>query len=84
VQAGDGATATFRELDRRASAWCARHVSDPRTLVGRPVVFATPNGIEWLEIFLGLLKAGAVAVPVDPGEPTRTQRQLAVTLRAAA
>ena len=30
------------------------------------MVFAVPNGIAWLEMFLGLLKAGAVAVPNDP------------------
>lgn len=84
VQAGDGATATFREIDARAAAWCARHVPDARALGGRPVVFAAPNGIEWFEIFLGLLKAGAVAAPLDPGEPAAAQRQLAATLRAAA
>jgi acyl-CoA synthetase (AMP-forming)/AMP-acid ligase II len=84
VQARDGATATFRELDARASAWCSRHVPDPRLFAGRPVVFAAPNGIGWLEIFLGLLKAGAVAVPLDPGEPAGAQRQVAAALRAAA
>lgn len=51
-------------------------------LQGRAVVFAAPNGIAWLEIFLGLLKAGAVAVPLDAAEPVAAQRQVAASLRA--
>lgn len=95
VQAVDGTTATFRELDARAAAWCAAHAgSDPAAesprlqpatgLEGRAVVFAVANGLDWLEIFLGLLKAGAVAVPLDAAEPPAAQRRLAITLRAAA
>lgn len=82
VQAADGAAVTFRELDERAGAWQARHAADPARLRGRAVVFAAPNGIAWLEIFLGLLKAGAVAVPLDAGEPVAAQRRLAGLLRA--
>jgi long-chain acyl-CoA synthetase len=83
VQAADGAAATFRELDGRATAWCATHAGEPSSLRGRAVVFAAPNGIAWFEIFLGLLKAGAVVVPVDAAEPPVAQRRLAVALRAA-
>lgn len=82
VQAADGAAVTFRELEARAEAWRAQQVPDPATLCGQAVVFAVPNGIAWLEIFLGLLKAGAVAVPLDAGEPEPAQRQLAAALRA--
>src|SRR6185369_8015834 len=46
-------------------------------------VFAAPNGLGWLEIFLGLLKAGAVVVPLDAAEPPIAQRRLAASLRAA-
>ena len=84
VQAADGATATFAELDARATAWCRRHVPDSTRLAGRVVVFAAPNGIGWLEIFLGLLKAGAVAAPLDAAEPPVAQRRLAQALRAGA
>ena len=80
VQAADGAAVTFRELDARATAWCAAHAT--RGLAGRAVVFAAPNGIGWFEIFLGLLKAGAVAVPLDAAEPVAAQRGLAEALRA--
>jgi acyl-CoA synthetase (AMP-forming)/AMP-acid ligase II len=48
----------------------------------RAVVFGAPNGIRWLEIFLGLLRAGAVAVPLDSAEPPAAQRRLAESLRA--
>lgn len=84
VQATDGAAVTFRELDARAAAWCAKHTSLASSLQGRAVVFAAPNGIGWLEIFLGLLKAGAVVVPLDAAEPPTAQRRLALSLRAAA
>jgi acyl-CoA synthetase (AMP-forming)/AMP-acid ligase II len=82
VQAADGATCTFRELDARAKAWLERHAPDPGPLKGRAVIFAVANGIGWLEIFLGLLKAGAVVVPVDAAEPALAQQQLARSLRA--
>ena len=83
VQAGDGAAVTFRELEARAAAWLRAHVPEPARLKGRPVVFSAPNGIGWLEIFLGLLKAGAVVVPLDAAEPPLAQRRLARSLRAA-
>jgi acyl-CoA synthetase (AMP-forming)/AMP-acid ligase II len=83
VQADNGATVTFHELAARASAWLGRHVPDPSALKGRAVVFAAANSIGWLEIFLALLKAGAVVVPLDAAEPPAAQRRLAVSLRAA-
>ena len=83
VQACDGTVLTFRELDARAAAWRERHVPEPAALRGRAVVFAVANGLGWLEIFLGLLKAGAVVVPLDAAEPPPAQRSLALALRAA-
>lgn len=84
VQAADGREFSFRELDAAADAWVAAHVPDPTRLAGRAVVFAVPNGLEWLAIFLGLVKAGAVAVPLDPGEPVESVKRLAAALRAGA
>jgi acyl-CoA synthetase (AMP-forming)/AMP-acid ligase II len=75
---------SFRELDARASGWLRAHIPDPATLRGRAVVFAMTNGIAWLEIFLGLLKAGAVVTPLDAAEPPAAQRRQATELRAAA
>jgi long-chain acyl-CoA synthetase len=83
VQAVDGQAATFRELDARAAAWLARHAPRASALAGRAVVFAAPNGIGWLEIFLGLMRGGALAVPLDAAEPPAAQRALAESLRAS-
>lgn len=83
AQAADGASATFRELDARAIAWLAASAPQPAALRGRAVVFAEPNGIGWLEIFLGLLRAGALPVPLDAAEPPAAQRLLAESLHAS-
>lgn len=83
VEAAGAGGATFRELDDGAAAWLARHAPDPAVLRGRTVVFALPNGIAWFELFLGLLKAGAVIAPLDAAEPPVAQRRIARALRAA-
>ena len=82
IQAGNEAVVTFRELDARAEAWVENHVPEPASLRGRAVVFAVANGLGWLEMFLGLLKAGAVVVPLDAAEPAVAQLRLAESLRA--
>jgi len=82
AQAGDDRVCTFAELDRGAAAWLAAHAG-PGTLAGRTVVFSAPNGIGWFELLLGLLRAGAVAVPLDAAEPPAAQRALAAALGAA-
>ncbi len=82
VQAADGATATFGELEARATRWRAAHAPDPAALAGRAVVLAVPNGLGWLEIFLALQQAGAVAVPLDALEPPAAQERIADALRA--
>jgi long-chain acyl-CoA synthetase len=84
IEAATGTTVTFAALDARAEAWRARHVPDPGALAGRLVVFAVPNGIAWFEIFLGLVSARAIVVPIDPAEPPASQRRIAEALRAAA
>ena len=83
VQAKDGHSATLYELDARAAAWLTRHATPSASLAGRAVVFAAPNGIGWLEIFIGLMHAGALAVPLDAAEPPAAQRHLAESLRAS-
>jgi acyl-CoA synthetase (AMP-forming)/AMP-acid ligase II len=82
VEAAAGKTWTFAELNSAAEAWVATHGQSGRTLARHAVVFALPNSGAWLEVFLGLLKAGAVAVPLDPGEPVASQQHLAKELRA--
>lgn len=82
VEAATGNACTFRELDARARAWAAAHGVEPRAVAGRAVVFAVPNSIEWLAMFLGLARAGGVIVPLDAGEPAAQQRAMAEALRA--
>jgi len=83
THAADGQSWSFSALDRRAAAWLRAHAPSPAAaLAGRAVVFAAPNGIGWLEIFLGLLRAGAVAVPLDAAEPPAAQRSAAQAMRA--
>jgi acyl-CoA synthetase (AMP-forming)/AMP-acid ligase II len=81
AQAGDGRVCTFAELDRRAAAWLAAQAR-PAELARRTIVFSAPNGIGWFELLLGLLRAGAVAVPLDAAEPPASQRALAEALGA--
>lgn len=62
------------ELDALADAWLAAHGA---AAAGQTVAFAEPNGVEWLRVFLGLLKSGGVAVPLDSGEPPLARRTVA-------
>ena len=82
VEASSGRAWTFAELETLAADWRARHGDGASTLAGQAVVFAVPNGAEWLGIFLALLRAGAVAVPLDAAEPPVAQRRMAERLRA--
>ncbi len=82
VEAASGATSTFRELDGRANEWLAQHQPGPHALRGRAIVFAQPNGIAWLAMFLAVRRAGAIAVPLDAAEPPGAQRRIATALRA--
>jgi len=40
----------------------------------RRVALAIPNGSTWLHVFIGLIEAGAVPVPIDPSEPEDARR----------
>ena len=79
TMAADGSIRTFAELEAGAT----QLAFDAQALAGRAVVFALPNGIRWLEVFLALLRAGAVPVPLDAAEPAASQRAIATALRAA-
>ena len=82
TEAASGRVVSFRELDARARAWLDLHGGTTEALRGRAVVFASPNGAAWFEVFLGLMHAGAVAVPLDAAEPDAAQHALAMELRA--
>ncbi len=79
MDASDGRAWSRRALDAHAAAWANAAVSP---IAGETVVFSEPNGPAWLQVFLGLLKAGAVPAPIDPGEPAEAQHTLAQTVGA--
>ncbi|MEU4213054.1 amino acid adenylation domain-containing protein [Streptomyces sp. NPDC026206] len=59
---------SYAELDERANRWA--HVLIERGVGPEDAVaVAVPRSVEWLAVTLGVLKAGAVYVPVDPGYP---------------
>ena len=66
--------ATSRRWSRRAvEAGAVKVAQEYRSLVPRArrryVIMSVANGGEWFSVFLGLLSAGAVPVPIDPSEP---------------
>ncbi|HEX3728224.1 MAG TPA: AMP-binding protein [Opitutaceae bacterium] len=81
VDAAAGRVWSRRELDELAMAWAGRHGP---AAAGKAVLFAEPNRPGWLGVFLGLLRAGAAAVPVEPAEPPAARRALAQAAGAAA
>jgi len=80
IEAATGRIWTRREIDERAAAWAGVHGA---FLSHRLVLFAEPNGLDWLRVFLGLLKADAVAAAVEVGEPPEARRSQAVAIGAA-
>ena len=79
IEAPTGKTWSRAELDARAIEWQSRHGA---RLGGGSVIFAEANGAGWLEVFLGVLKSGAVAVPLDPGEPEGARHAVAEAIGA--
>lgn len=79
IDAATGATWTRRALDEAATLW---HAHRGTGLAGTTVVLAEPNGAGWLTAFLGLLRAGAVVVALDPGEPVAAQQATATAIGA--
>ncbi len=79
VEAASGRTWTRAALDAEANTWGA---TLPQHLSGQRVTFALPNGASWFAVFIGLLRAGAIPVPLDPAEPGSSQLQLAASAGA--
>lgn len=76
IEAATGRIWSRGELDELSSAW-TRDQAGLQDLAGAGVGFAVPNGAAWFATFLGLLKAGAVPIPLDSSEPLESQRTLA-------
>jgi acyl-CoA synthetase (AMP-forming)/AMP-acid ligase II len=77
-----GRRVTFQQLDECASAWLRAQEIEAVDLKYQPVVYSATNGIGWLEIFLGLLKAHAVIIPLDAAEPAAAQKKIAEAVGA--
>jgi long-chain acyl-CoA synthetase len=79
IEAASGRTWTRAALDGEAAAW---HAGLAENVSGGRVTFAVNNGAHWFAVFIGLLRAGAIPVPLDPSEPANSQRQLAASAGA--
>ncbi|MDR0357205.1 MAG: acyl--CoA ligase, partial [Clostridiales Family XIII bacterium] len=55
---------TWREFDERANRF-ARMLADKGVRQGNKVAVLLMNCIDWLPIYFGILKSGAVAVPLN-------------------
>ncbi|MBW5420530.1 amino acid adenylation domain-containing protein [Streptomyces sp. BG9H] len=67
VVAGDQRL-TYAELNARANQW-AHHFIGRGIGPEQRVAVAVPRSVDWLAVTLGVLKAGAAHLPVDPGYP---------------
>lgn len=79
LHAADGVAWTRAALDALAADFAA---ALPSSVARQRVTFALPNGPAWFAAFLGLLRAGATPVPLDPTEPAAQQLALAAAARA--
>ncbi len=75
IEAAGAKTFSFSELDRLAEE-SAGFVSGFTRHRACRVAFSAANSAAWVIQFLALLKAGAVPVPLDAGEPIARQREL--------
>ncbi|MDB6128404.1 MAG: hypothetical protein JWM35_2300 [Verrucomicrobia bacterium] len=80
LDAAANRTWTRAELAELGAGWARAHGVDLR---GQRVVFAEPNGAEWLRVFLGVQACGATAIALDPGEPLAALRAVAARAGAA-
>jgi len=67
-------TLTYAELDARADGLAAAVAA--RVEPGAPVGFLTPHDTSAVVCMLGIMKAGAAAVPLDPLQPASAQQAI--------
>ncbi|OKI97229.1 hypothetical protein AMK19_32420 [Kitasatospora sp. CB01950] len=73
-------TLSYRELARRAGLRAAELAA--RLPVGERVVIALPTCVEFVELYLGCLLAGLVAVPAPPPVSTKTAAERVAAIAA--
>lgn len=64
---------TFRELDRRSAALAVELVARCGS-APEPVAFLTPHDANAVVALMGILRAGKIAVPLDPLQPAAIQQ----------
>jgi long-chain acyl-CoA synthetase len=74
IDTTNGRTWTRAAVEASAAEWHAAHGAGLR---GQTVAFAELNGVNWLTVFLGILKSDGVACPLDSGEPVAARQTTA-------
>jgi long-chain acyl-CoA synthetase len=84
VDAASGKRWSRSALSEAAGAWAGSFAREAgkTTQLRRRVAMSVPNGAEWFHVFLGLMSAGAVPVPIDPSEPEEAQLAVARAIGA--
>src|SRR5262245_4082344 len=67
---------TYTELHRRALA-CSEALVAKGLTPGDPVLLQGPDSADWVEALFGTLRAGGVAVPLDPESPDDLRARIA-------
>jgi len=76
IEAAQNRVFTRAAISDLAQTW-ADAIPSTTPLKGARVAFALVNGAAWVATFLGLLRRGAVPIPLDASEPLTAQRELA-------
>jgi amino acid adenylation domain-containing protein len=79
----DERTLTYSQLDAQANRLAHYFIQEGLGLESRVAVFLE-RSIDWVTVVLGILKAGAVYVPMDPASPRARLAQMLQDARAAA
>jgi long-chain acyl-CoA synthetase len=66
---GEGRTLSWGDLEDRVDR-CARALAELGLVTGNRVAIAMVNGIDFVTAYLGVLRAGLTAVPVNPRSAT--------------
>ncbi len=75
---GPGSSLSYRELEQRSNRLAAALVAEG--VGGQPVLLIFPPGLDFIVAFFAVLKAGAIAVPLNFARQSHHQRRLAVVV----
>jgi acyl-CoA synthetase (AMP-forming)/AMP-acid ligase II len=72
---------TYAQLDARAASYASG--LEAQGLAGRAIAIAMPPGLDFVALFLGTLRAGAIAVPLPYPDSDRSTQRIAAILADA-